>query len=554
MIGTVLGGIGIFLIGMILLSEGLRAAAGEALRGVLQRFARTPFAALCSGTAVTAVVQSSSATTLTTIGFVSAGLLTFPQAVGLIFGANLGTTSTGWLVSVIGLKVNLTTVAFPLVAVGALMRLLGRERVGQLGVAVAGFALIFVGIGTLQTGMEGVAGRIDLGALAGEGLTNRILLVLVGAVMTVVMQSSSAAVATTLTALHAGTVGLEQAALLVVGQNLGTTVKAILASIGGSVPVRRTALAHILFNLFTALLALALLPLLLGASVAIAGEGDPAVTIALFHTAFNILGVAALFPFLAPFARLVERLVPEGAPSLTRNLDPSVAEVPAVAVEAARRAAVDVAGVLFERTVGKISGRGHFQAGSRAGHPEHDAKEALVQIRTFLTRIHSPPGSGDQFGRHLSVLHASDHLDRLRRALREEREIDPSRADDLTAALQGWIEDARRDEVLAPGPEALGRSSSLLSGLQKRERARLLADATTGVVDPLESRRTVDGLLLLDRMGYHAWRAAHHLREAAPDRPGAPWEDQTPDGTSDLTPGAAPPPAGLREESSAEER
>ncbi len=551
MIGTILGGIGIFLMGMILLSEGLRSAAGDALRTVLQRFARTPFTALCSGTAVTAVVQSSSATTLTTIGFVSAGLLSFPQAVGVIFGANLGTTSTGWFVSVIGLKVNLTAVAFPLVAVGALMRLLGKGRVGQLGVAAAGFALIFVGIGTLQSGMEGLADRIDPGAFAGEGLGNRFILVLLGAVMTVVMQSSSAAVATTLTALHAGTVGLEQAALLVVGQNLGTTVKAVLASIGGSVPVRRTALAHILFNLFTALLALALLPLLLGAAVAIAGAGDPAIAIALFHTAFNVLGVVALFPLITPFARMVERLVPEDTPSLTRNLDPSVAEVPAVAVEAARRAAMEVASVLFERAILRLRVGGDGRVGDRTGDPADEAKEALVQIRTFLTRVHSPPGSGDQFGRHLSVLHAADHLDRLRRALREERVIESTRARELVSALQGWIREVRLAGVLAPDAAALASSSLSLSGLRKRERARLLADVTAGVVDPAESRRKVDGLLLLDRIGYHAWRAAHHLREAAPDRPGAPWEDQPSDGVPEINPGAGPPPTGPQGESSA---
>ena len=128
MIGTVLGGVGIFLLGMVLLTEGLRAVAGEALRTLLQRFARTPFTALCSGTAVTALVQSSSATTLTTIGFVSAGLLTFPQAVGVIFGANLGTTSTGWLVSTLGLKVSLSIVAFPMVGIGAGMLLRARSR------------------------------------------------------------------------------------------------------------------------------------------------------------------------------------------------------------------------------------------------------------------------------------------------------------------------------------------------------------------------------------------------------------------------------------------
>jgi phosphate:Na+ symporter len=522
-IGTVLGGVGIFLLGMILLTEGLRAAAGEALRTLLQRFARTPFTALCTGTGVTAVVQSSSATTLTTIGFVSAGLLTFPQAVGVIFGANLGTTSTGWLVSTLGLKVSLSVVAFPMVGIGALVRLMGRGRVAQGGMALAGFGLIFVGIDTLQLGMQGVAERLDPRAFPGTTLPGRVLLVVLGGVMTVVMQSSSAAVATTLTGLHSGTLGLEQAALLVVGQNMGTTVKAALASVGGSVPVRRTALAHILFNLFTGALALTLLPLLLAGAVGIAGEGDPAVAIALFHTAFNILGVAVLFPFVGRFADLVERIVPEGVPTLTRNLHPAVVEVPAVAVEAARGAGMAVARELFHGAADALESTGRRTPDPRGGQ-EESPEEALQRIRAFLTEVPSAHGSGDLFRRHLSVLHAADHLDRFRRALEEDRWVDAAMGARLAGVLREWN---RASEEEGPGPEAddLHALSETFSRARKRQRARILAEAVEGRHDPAETRRKVDGLLRLDRLAYHAWRAAFHLRAAAPDRSGAEWDE-----------------------------
>ncbi|TVR51504.1 MAG: Na/Pi cotransporter family protein [Gemmatimonadales bacterium] len=524
MIGTVLGGVGIFLLGMILLTEGLRAAAGEALRTLLQRFARTPFTALCTGTGVTAVVQSSSATTLTTIGFVSAGLLTFPQAVGVIFGANLGTTSTGWLVSTLGLKVSLSVVAFPMVGIGALVRLLARGKVAQGGMALAGFGLIFVGIDTLQLGMQGLAERLDPGAFPGATLSGRVLLVVLGGVMTVVMQSSSAAVATTLTGLHTGTLGLEQAALLVVGQNMGTTVKAALASVGGSVPVRRTALAHILFNLFTGALALVLLPLLLAGALGIAGEGDPAVAIAIFHTSFNILGVAALFPFLGRFADLVERFVPEGVPTLTRNLHPSVVEVPAVAVEAARGAGIAVARELFHEAANALDPTMGRRARDPRGGQEESPEEALRRIRSFLTDVPSAHGSGDHFRRHLSVLHAADHLDRFRRALAEDRWVDPPMGNRLAGVLRDWI---RSSEEEGPGPEADGLHSlaETFSQARKRQRAQILAEAVEGRHDPSDTRRKVDGLLRLDRLAYHAWRAAFHLRAAAPDRSGAEWDE-----------------------------
>lgn len=521
MLGSVLGGVGIFLVGMILLTEGLRAAAGEALRTLLQRFARTPLTGLLSGTAVTALVQSSSATTLTTIGFVSAGLLTFPQAVGVIFGANLGTTSTGWLVSTLGLKVSLSLVAFPLVGIGALTRLIARGPMAHGGMALAGFGLIFVGIDTLQLGMQGLADRVDPAAFPGQTLPGRMILVAVGAVMTVVMQSSSAAVATTLTGLHTGNLGLEQAAFLVVGQNLGTTVKAALAATGGSIPVRRTALAHILFNILTGALALLFLPLLLAGAVRMAGEGDPAVAVALFHSAFNLLGVLVLFPFVGPFARWVERLVPEGAPTLTRNLHPAVAEVPAVAVEAARGAGMAVARELFREAAVVVEREGRHRRPPWEGWDE-TPKEALRRIRAFLAQVPSAPGAGDPFRRHLSVLHATDHLDRFRRAVEEDRWMDPVMGARLAGVFRAWIEGSEEEGVPAPEPDALESLSGLLSRARKRQRARVLAEAVEGHHDAVETRRQVDGLLRLDRLAYHAWRAGFHLRAAAPDRAGAP--------------------------------
>ena len=521
-LAILLGGIGIFLTGMILLTEGLRDSAGDSLRSGLQRFARSPARALGSGAAITALVQSSSATTLTTIGFVSAGLLTFPQAVGVIFGANLGTTSTGWIVSLLGLKISVGAIALPLVGLGALVRLLGRGRVAHGGMALVGFGLIFVGIDTLQVGMEGLAESLDPGSFPGATLGGRILLVGLGLAMTVVMQSSSAAVATTLTALHAGTIGLEQAALLVVGQNLGTTVKAALAAIGGSVPVRRTAAAHILFNIFTAALGLIFLPLLLSASVALVGEGDPAVAIALFHTGFNLLGVVVFFPFITPFAGWVERLVPESRIRFTRSLDPSLAEIPSVAVEAGRRAGIEIARELFGQGADEL-GAGVAPSGRGRGD-EESVGEALVRLRAFLTGIHTPAGERALFGRHLSTLHAADHLERYRRALAEGGEVDPELGPRVALALREWESRIDPHDSTAADPAGLEALSLEVAAQRKQRRARLLEQGVSGAVDAIAMRRIVDGLLRLDRLAYHAWRTAHHLERAAPDHQGDAWD------------------------------
>ncbi len=194
---STLGGIGLFLLGMVLLTDGIKTLAGTALREILKRFIRGPVSGMITGTGLTAILQSSSATMLTTIGFVSAGLITFPQAIGVIFGANLGTTSTGWIVSILGFKLSIGAAALPMIFAGALMRLLLRGRGASLGTAAAGFGLLFLGIAMMQDGMGGLSERIDVTGFTGEGIPGVLLLVGVGIIMTMVMQSSSAAMAPT---------------------------------------------------------------------------------------------------------------------------------------------------------------------------------------------------------------------------------------------------------------------------------------------------------------------------------------------------------------------
>src|SRR5215472_2964899 len=154
---AVLGGVGLFLLGMSVMTDGLKALAGSALRTALGKAAATPLSGAFWGAVVTLLVQSSSATTMTTIGLVSAGLLTFPQGLGLVFGANVGTTGTGWLIALIGVRVSLSSYALPMILIGALARLLGRGRIEATGAALAGFALVLYGLTTLQEGMGGLA-------------------------------------------------------------------------------------------------------------------------------------------------------------------------------------------------------------------------------------------------------------------------------------------------------------------------------------------------------------------------------------------------------------
>lgn len=528
MTSAILGGIGLFLLGMVLLTEGLKAAAGDALRRVLSRFTGGPAQAFLSGAAVTLLVQSSSATILATIGFVSAGLLGFTQAVGVIVGAAVGTTGTGWIVSLLGLRLKISLVALPLVGVGALLRLLAGGRTASIGLALAGFGLIFVGIDTLQTGMQTLAEYIDPAMFPDGTLPGRLLLVAAGVVMTVVMQSSSAAVATTLTALHAGTIGFEQAALLVVGQNMGTAVTAALASIGAAVAAKRTALAHVLFNSFAGVLGILLLPLYrrgLGWADAWMGGIDAATAIAAFHTGFNLVAVALVLPVIGSFAALVVRLLPERGPALTRNLDASVRAVAPVAVEAARRTTIDTAAVLVDAARRLLRGEAPLRT-AREALETVDA--ALGEVRRFLGAVRTADTGSVEHQRHLSVLHAIDHLDRLVDALRDDAPRlvlarEPRLqvlAEDLAARLGAplaWLRGERERSPL----EEVREMSRIMAEHRRTQRPIVMAETATGALDPDVALAQLDAMRWLDRLGYHVWRTLEHLAAEEPPAPGA---------------------------------
>lgn len=236
-------------------------AAGPALNRILTSSTQTRLRGLGSGIVVTALVQSSSAVTVAAIGFVNAGLLTFGQSLWVIFGANVGTTMTGWLVALIGFKIKVEAAALPMIGLGMALRLSGAEtRRGASGTALAGFGVLFLGIGFLQQAFSGTDAGIDLVGLSGQGFMSVVYFVLAGILLTVLMQSSSASLAIVLTLAQANVIPLQEAAAAVIGANIGTTVTALLAAIGATPNARRAAGAHVLFNALTGTVALLLLP------------------------------------------------------------------------------------------------------------------------------------------------------------------------------------------------------------------------------------------------------------------------------------------------------
>ncbi len=511
MLSQVLGGIGLFLVGMVLATDGLRAAAGDSLRAFLLRFTGGPAQALFSGAAATALVQSSSATTVATISFVTAGLLTFQQALGLILGANVGTTATGWIVALLGLKFSVSKIALPLVGVGALVRLFARGRGKDIGLAVAGFGVLFVGLDVLQAGMAGASDFLTPDALPPDTWLGRLGLAGIGIVLTAVMQSSSAAIATALTALDAGSISMMQAAAMAIGINIGTTVTAGLAVIGAGTAARRTAFAHLLFNVFTGVVAFASLPALVRVVDAVQPT-DAALALAAFHTVFNIVGVLLVLPLIKWFAAFVERVIPDRGPHLTRRLVPSLAHEGGLAIEAVRLTVFDIASEVCAAAERILVSRDQDESNIARLEEVRVALDGTNEFIGSLARLHNV--GADAQARHVDTIHALDHLDRLVDLLRRQREVllqelagdaggVENRAREALGLVQGWLE-ARRER---PAPaEELAAISQDVARARKQFRDEILEATALGDYSAPDAARDIDHLRRLDELVYYLWK------------------------------------------------
>ncbi len=546
---SVLGGVGLFLLGMSVMTAGLKGLAGSRLRTILGKAAATPLSGSFWGAVVTLIVQSSSATTMTTIGLVSAGVLSFQQGLALVFGANVGTTGTGWLVALIGVRVSLTAAALPMIFAGAMIKVLGRGRVAAAGAALAGFALVLFGLTTLQQGMGGLAEQLhpaDLPPVLGTGwwagLYGVLALVGVGLVMTAVMQSSTAAIAITLSAHYAGAVGLDQACALIIGQNIGTATSSAMAAIGASGTAKRLALAYVLFKLIAAVIALVLFPLTIPLLVRAADSVDGVTLLAAYHTAYNVVGVAVLLPLIDAFTRFVERLLPERGSPLTRSLDPAALGTPVAAVEAVRQTVARALAMACEAlAAGSAGAASRPKTGAAA---VADAGQALRQAQEFLSEASGPPESEEEQERLTSTLHALDHASRLTEAANDEAGLGAtSGGSDDERAAEVFAQAMRSAAALAAGVTAapapadakqglqamqgageqtlaqLERCAKELVALRKDHRRMTLGAVAGGALSADEAIARVDTVRRLEALAHHAWRSAAHLVGRGGQRP-----------------------------------
>lgn len=338
---TALGGLALFLLAMQMMTDGLKGFAGQQLRHLLGHWTRTPLRGLGAGLLITGIVQSSSAVTVATIGFVNAGLLNLGQALGVIFGANVGTTMTGWLVSLVGFGFRIEAFALPILAVGVAIKLMSSQhRIRSLGQSLTGFALFFLGLSLLKDALGGFTDGLGNGALLANDYP-WLIFVGIGFIATVLTQSSSAALAVILTAAASQLLSLDDAAAAVIGANLGTTSTAALSVIRATANAKRLAVGHILFNGVTAVIAMMILPIMLWFVAVLADllnlEANAAVSLALFHTLFNVLGAVMVLPFVPQMTRLLGRFFrsAEEDSAHPRHLDDTLTSTPDLAVAAA---------------------------------------------------------------------------------------------------------------------------------------------------------------------------------------------------------------------------
>lgn len=321
---TLIGSLGLFLFGMKIMSEGIQKVAGDKMRAILGTMTRNRLMGVLTGLLITSIIQSSSATTVMVVSFVNAGLLTLVQSIGVIMGANIGTTVTAWIISLLGFKVKMLVVAIPLVGIGFPMLFSKKDKLKSFGEFLIGFGILFIGLDFLKGSVPDLQKSPEalefLKYLTGMGHLSTLIFIVIGTILTIIVQSSSAAMALTLVLCNNGWIGFEAGAAIVLGENIGTTITANLASLIGNVHAKRAAISHTMFNIFGVIwIFFAFNFVLKGIDSYLISTGETSpfqdatsipVALAIFHTTFNILNTLLLIWFVKFIEKTVQKIIP----------------------------------------------------------------------------------------------------------------------------------------------------------------------------------------------------------------------------------------------------
>ena len=346
---VILSGIAIFIIGMFFMQDGFKQLSGGILEKLLEKFTSNTLYAILTGFLSTSVVQSSTIITLIVVSFLSAELLTLVQAVGIVFGSNIGSTTTAWIVSSLGVDVKISTYAFPMLVFGVVLRFFKSNGVKGSGNVLLGLGFIFLGISYMKDGFDIMKNSIDLASYAMEGYLGIIVYILIGILITVVIQSSAATLAIVITALNADSITYVNAIALAIGANVGTTLTTILASFASNENGKRVALIHFLFNLISATFITIFIFQFINLTDFIApflgvSDNNYGMKLALFHTIFSVTGVILLTPAISLLVKLSEKLIQKKVSSASKPkyLNQSVLSNPDASLAALRKEIINL--------------------------------------------------------------------------------------------------------------------------------------------------------------------------------------------------------------------
>ena len=521
------GGLGLFLLGIQLLGDGLQRAAGERMRRILEMFTSHPLKAVLTGTAVTALLQSSSTTTVMIVGFVNSGLMSLSQAVGTIMGANIGTTITAQIVSF-----NIYSLAYPLIAIGALLYYFSKKKLQRYaGMGILGFGLLLLGLSTMSTAVSPVRDYepfLNLLVTIGD---RPILGILAGALFTAVIQSSSATTGLVIAFSWQGILSLPAGLALIVGANLGTCITAVLASLGSSVTARRASMSHVLFNL-TGIIMFIILRRPFTSLVMTTGT-TVARQIANAHTLFNVFATIILFPFLPYFVKLVTAIIPGEDTFLEvkpKYLDERLMQTPG-ALLSAQKETLRMGTFAVEMVETAVNA---FLTGEVDHLDEVQRKEEVVNsletaITSYLAKANQYAMNVNEAREIVNLMHVVNDIERIGdhainiSELAEVREggkhelSDAAKADlqnmfDEVVRISRGVLEALEDRNVTKATSLLD-DDDLVDDLEKMYRANHIERLNMGLCSPEVGVLFLDAVSNLERVADHA----HNIAEAVAD-------------------------------------
>ncbi|WP_350343550.1 Na/Pi cotransporter family protein [Proteinivorax tanatarense] len=519
-----IGGLGLFVLGMQLMSEGLQRSAGNKLRRILEVMTSNRFIATFTGALLTVLVQSSSTTTVMVVGFVNAGLMNLTQAVGTIFGANVGTTVTAQLISFQAID----AFALPMIAVGVVMHYFVKKRIYRhLGKGLLGFGILLLGMTIMSDSLrvlENYPPFLDMLKTFGQ---NPLLGMFVGALFTIAVQSSSASTAVIISMTQAGVLELDSALALILGTNIGTCVTAMLAAIGANLTARRAAVSHVIFNLIGALIFLLILPWF---TVFIESNWDTvARQTAMAHTIFNIANTILFLPFVSWFVMLITRLVPGEELIIERGIkyiDRRLFKTPSLALGAGEKEVArmgEIAGTMLEDSL-NILFKNQKDYLKDVQQREEVVDELEQEIAIYLSELSNKGLSGVDAKRLTMLLHAindieriGDHSENVADLCIHKIEDDLPFSDQAREEIQSMFEQvsAITDKAMRAFKEndhqlarEVIKDDDYIDDLEKELRDRHIQRINKGKCYPMSGVVYLDILSNMERIGDHATNIA----------------------------------------------